>query len=400
MVLIVIAVNMMVYFHMTGYSHDSIMVVYFIGLSTIISSFYGVFNSVFQAHERMEYQSLGQVINSGLLLFGSIVAISLGMGIVAWAAIYLVASIATALFEIIVCAWKFAVPTIKFDRDFIIIALKESLPFGLTGSFITIYYMVSSVLLQAMVSTEAVGYYNAAYKMVLFLGFIPTELFGAVFPVSSRLFTSSKDTLRFLFERSLKYLIIFAIPIGIGTTLLADRLIVLVCGPGFVLAGPALAVLIWSEVFIFINMALGNMLNSINRQTVITKQTALSAVVNVALNIAVIPYFGYIGACAVTVITEAIALVFLYRGIMSSEFKVPEHLFRDIVKVTAASLLMGAVVYILNGLSEFQGNAGLIAILVIGIAIYFVLIFFLSVLDANDKDILKRLVLSWRNDTR
>ena len=400
MVLIAIAVNVLVDLHATGYTQDSIMIVYFIGLSTIISSFYGVFNSVFQAHERMEYQSLGQMINSAMLLAGAIMAVSLHMSIVVWAAVYLIASIATALFEIIVCAWKFTLPRLSFDLGFIKESLKESLPFWLTGSFITVYYMVSSVLLQVMVSNDAVGWYNQAYKIVLFLGFIPNDLFGAVFPVSARLFTSSKDTLRFLFERSLKYLLILAVPLGIGTTLLADRLVVLLSGPQYLPAGPALAILIWSEVFIFINMALANMLNSINRQRVVTKQTALSAVVNVTLNIALIPFLGYIGACIVTVITEGVALVFLYRGMKGSEFQVPEHILRDTAKITISGLIMGAVVFVLNGMGAFQGIIGLIAIVIIAMAIYFASIFLLRVPDTTDTDIFKRLMVSWRGDAR
>jgi len=276
------------------------------------------------------------------------------------------------LFELAVCAWKFALPRVPPGHRLYRAALKESLPFALTGSFVTIYYQTSSVLLQYMVSDSAVGWYNAAFRIIQFLGFIPAVLFSAVFPVSSRLFRTSKDSLRFLFERSLKYLLIFAIPIGVGTTLLADRFIPLVCGQytDFGPAVPALQILIWSEVIIFINMAFANQLNSINMQTVVTRQTAISAVVNVALNIMLIPFFGYLGACAVTVVTEAIALVFLYRGVMSSEFKVPGRALTDLVKILAASLLMGAFVYAFKDQGVFQGVPGLIAIVVLAMCVY------------------------------
>jgi O-antigen/teichoic acid export membrane protein len=381
-------------------SPETIYAIYLIGLSTIITSFYGVFNSVFMAHERMEFQQLGQVLNSAILLGGAVIASYYHMSIIIWASVYLLASVAVLLFEYAVCAWKFAVPRIQLDLGFIIPAIRESLPFALTGQFVTIYYQTSSVLLFYMVGDSAVSWYNLAFRMIQFLGLIPNILFGAVFPVSSRLFATSKDTLRFLFERSLKYLLIFAIPLGVGTTLLASRFTPLVGGQntGFGPASAALQILVWSEVMIFINMAFSNQLNSINKQTVVTKQTALCAIVNVVLNLIAIPLFGYLGACVVTVLTEAVSTLFLYRALMNSEFKIPSHVLRDLSKITIAGLVMGAFLYAIKDQGVFQGIPGLAVMVVLSVCVYFVLIFLLRVVDRDDMNMLRKLIAIWKRE--
>jgi hypothetical protein len=83
---------------------------------------------------------------------------------------------------------------------------------------------------------------------------------------------------------------------------------------------------------------------------------------------------------------------------MKSEFQIPRHLLLDLVKVTAASLLMGA--FILAFGDRFQGTPGLAAIIIISACIYFVAIFILRILDTADTDMFKKLVVGWRGEMR
>ena len=54
--------------NLLGYPKQTIKVVYLIALSVIFGAFTGMFYSIFQAFEKMEYQSLGQILNSALML--------------------------------------------------------------------------------------------------------------------------------------------------------------------------------------------------------------------------------------------------------------------------------------------------------------------------------------------
>lgn len=55
-----------------GYPEQTIKVVYLIALSVVFSSFTGIFYSIFQAYEKMEYQSFGQILSNILMLAGAL----------------------------------------------------------------------------------------------------------------------------------------------------------------------------------------------------------------------------------------------------------------------------------------------------------------------------------------
>ena len=75
-VVIIIFVFITLVFNLFGYPEEIIIVVYLIALSVILGSFTKAFYSVFQAFEKMEYQSLGRILNCGLLLIGAFYIIS------------------------------------------------------------------------------------------------------------------------------------------------------------------------------------------------------------------------------------------------------------------------------------------------------------------------------------
>lgn len=51
--------------NLLGYPQQTITVVYLVALSVIFNSFSGMLYSIFRAYEKMEYQSLGQILKKG-----------------------------------------------------------------------------------------------------------------------------------------------------------------------------------------------------------------------------------------------------------------------------------------------------------------------------------------------
>ncbi|MBM4240702.1 MAG: flippase, partial [Euryarchaeota archaeon] len=98
-----------------NYPWQTIQVIYLIGLSVLLGSFNGLFYSIFQSYEKMEYQSLGNVLNSILMLIGTLLAILLGFTVVGFAVIYLVVSAILLIYSLFVCIWKFVLGKIEVD---------------------------------------------------------------------------------------------------------------------------------------------------------------------------------------------------------------------------------------------------------------------------------------------
>jgi len=171
--------------NLIGYPKETIIVVYFIALSVIFNTFTQTFYAIFQAYERMEFYSIGQVLNGILLLLGALIEIYKGSDVVAFAAVYFVVSIILLVYSVSISFWKFIIPTLEIDWIFWKSTIKETLPFALSSIFVIIYYYIGSIILYTLQGNGAVGWFNAAYRFVYVLSFIPSAYFSSIYPIMS-----------------------------------------------------------------------------------------------------------------------------------------------------------------------------------------------------------------------
>ncbi|MCE7699712.1 MAG: flippase, partial [Methanobacterium paludis] len=215
------------------YSQDVLNVTYILALSVILDSFSSTFYSIFQAYEKMEYQSMGKVIGSFLLFVGVIISIYYGLSVVAFAYIYFVASSIILVYTFIVCVWKFLLPKIEIDLNFWRTTIFKALPLSLVLIFGVIYFRIDMVLLSILKGSSAVGIYSASYRLMDFLTFIPVVFTSSILPVLSRFYLSSENSLKVSYKLSFKYLFIIGLPIAVGITILANNIILLIYTAAF-----------------------------------------------------------------------------------------------------------------------------------------------------------------------
>lgn len=377
--------------NLLGYPGEIIKVVYLIALFVIFESFIGMFNSIFQAFEKMEYQSLGQILNSVLMLAGAIFAIKHNFSVIGFAFLYFIASFIVLGYSLIILKWRFSNPfsvslawvpwPIGTDWSFWKSTIKEALPFGLTAIFTTIYFRIGIVILSLMKGNDVVGWYNAAYRLIFVLMFIPTALVDSIFPVISRFHVSSKDSSRVVYEKSFKYLLIIGLPIAVGTTILADKIILLIYGEEFICSIIALQILVWGALLMFLTYLLGNSLGAINRQKIVLGVTGISALVNVVLNLLLIPKFNYIGASIATVATEGVVFILLFYFVSKHLCGIPIHKY--VAKPLSASLIMSTLIIYLKGVN-------LILLIPIAVSVYFTTLYFTRAFSQEDIDLFKQ----------
>ncbi len=292
------------------YPIETVYVLYFMMILLIFNTFSNFFASIFQSYEKLEYQSIASVLNSILMLIGILILINYNYGLVTFTILYALVGGLILLYYLFISTkiFKFSRPKIEVDWDFWKPTIKTAAQFGLIGVFVTIYIWIDSVMLSFMQGNEAVGLYNAAYRIVLFLLFIPTVINSAIFPVMSRLYVSSSNSLEKIVEKYFKFMILIGIPIGVLITILSNQIIILIFGKAFLASAPALQILIWATVLTFGNAAFVQLFQSTNKQILLTKITFIGMVVNITLNLILIPKFSYIAASFNTLITEFIIL--------------------------------------------------------------------------------------------
>ena len=385
--LIALTINLM------GYPEETIKVVYLLGLYVIFTAFTQMFYSVFQAYERMEYQGIGQMLNAALILGGVIFAMKHGFSVIGLASLFLISSVIVSGYSFTVVKLKFYNPAsvsatkiTGFDWSFWKPTIKEALPFGLSVVFSTVFIWIDSVMLSVMKGDAVVGWYNASYRIVLVSLFIPIAFNAAIFPILSRFYISSRESLKLIYEKYFKYMIILGVPIGVGTTLLAGRFILLIFGMEYANSILPLQILIWYPVLVFATSPFCRLFESLNRQMVITRITGICAVINVLLNLILIPSYSLIGASIATVFTEFVLLVLCYIMTMKIGYSLPrKDVAGIIIRVMISSALMGIFIMCFPNLT-------LLALLPLSALIYFLVLYGIRGIDKSDINLVRMVI--------
>jgi len=377
--LIVLMINIL------GYPEQTIKVVYLITLSVILNTFSQMFYSIFRAYERMEYQSVGQILNSALMLPGALFAISQELSVVGFAFIYFIVSVAVLGYNFIVCVWKFVKPKMEIDLSFWKPIIKNALPFSLTFIIGSMFYNTDIAMLSTVKGDEFAGWYKAAVTLILVISSASASFVHATFPMMSKLFVSDRNTLKIMLEKSSKYLFIIALPISAGIFLLADRFILLIYGAEFTPATIALRILSLYLPLRVISNVTGWALASINREPLRTLSAGIALSLNVCLNFTLIPIFGIAGASTATAISQILLFTLYFYFVNKHLCRLPFHSI--IVKPCISCLVMILFLHFIKN--------NLFIIIIISAMIYIFSLFILKTFDSYDKKIFNDLIISF-----
>ena len=374
--LIVITINVM------DYPADTKNVIYLFGIYTLIVSFSAVFKVTFRAFEKMEYEA-------GITIFTNIIRVSLGLlvlflgyGLIELAWVFLFSGIFEFLISHLVCEKRFVKPKIELDFDFWKNTIKVALPLSMLSIFGLIYVRIDTIMLSMMKGDAVVGWYNAAYGLVLGFMPIPSLFLNAIFPLMSRYFVSSQDSLKVAYEKASKFLLILGLPLAVGITLLADRIILLLYGQQFYPSIIALQILAWALLLRFLFAPTGNVLVSTNKQNQMATVAGMGALLNVILNLILIPPLSYVGAAIATIITEIFILGIYFYMVSKSIHKLP--LSNLIAKPLIACLVMGLFIY-------FCAAMNLLLIISLSIIFYFTILYLIGGFSKDDIDLIRQI---------
>lgn len=383
--LVILVVNVL------RYPITTIFVVYFISLSLIITSIYGVFYSIFQSFEKMEYQSFGLILSSIIIFVGVMIGVKIGFGVINFSIIFFISSLITLIYTFLICIWKFFIPKQDYSAKFLKEMFKEALPFGITGISVMLYINIDSVLLSIFQNNEVVGFYSAAYRLVLFLVIIPNTINIAIFPLMSKYHINSKSSLRNVNEKYFKLMLVVGIPLGVSITLLADKIILFIYGIGYINSIIALQILIWTIVFTFASAASTKLLEATNRQLILTKISIISVIINIILNLLLIPTYNYVGASIATVATEIFLVVCIL--VVSNKLGYGVRIKKiviNIIKIVFSSIIMGIILLYLNNVDVIIG-------VISSIIIYFLVLIVIKGIDKGDINLLRLILFNKLN---
>ena len=362
--------------YLLGYSSQVFSVIAVVGLAVLVLGIAENYFSIFKAASKALLVFCAQGFRSVLLLVLALVLWKTRFGVGQVAVAYLTyAILGTALVPLLASAagYHHKLPSLTYSVG----VLRRGLPLALQALMIYIYLYADTVMLSVMRTMSEVGHYQAAYRLVTSLNIIGTAFVASVFPFFVQKYASGGHGLGEVYYRSMKYLLALGFGIAMGTTMLSDRIIVLFYGSGFSPSIRFLQILIWSEALIFLSFVCNGLLLALDRRWELFWQAVLAAILNLALNLPIIYFWGALGASATTVATEIFALCFLIWRVHRSGIPLGQRWIPDLVRIAGACAGMSIILLLGEKLP-------LMPLIVLGACAYFGALFLTRFFDDVD----------------
>ena len=260
----------------------------------------------------------------------------------------------------------FKIPKFKNMREYLSFGL-PTIPANLSS------WIVDSsdrYVIGILLGSAFVGYYSPGYTLgnILVMVLAP---FSILLPsVLPRYYEDNNtEKVRIFLKYSIKYFLLISIPSAFGLSILSKPILLILTTPAIALNGYLVTPFVATSAVLFGFYAIaGNILILEKRTKIMGSIWLIAAVLNLSLNIIFVPYFGILGAAAITLIAYLAA--FILTILYSSKFFKFDFDLNFIIKSFVASVLMSGIIVYLNP----YGILNVVIAVVIGAVVYFVLL--------------------------
>lgn len=199
----------------------------------------------------------------------------------------------------------------KYSQELARNLLRDSWPLMLSGLVVMIYMRIDQIMIKNMISDEAVGFYSVAVRLSEAWYFIPVTLCNSIFPAIVNAKNVSLEFYNNRMQKLYDLLTWLAIGIAIPVTIFSDQIILLLFGNEFLTAAPVLTIYIWAGVAVFLGVASSQYLINENLTKLSFFRTLVGMILNVVLNLFLIPRNGIIGSAIATLISYTLVTFLL-----------------------------------------------------------------------------------------
>ncbi len=237
-----------------------------------------------------------------------------------------------------------------------------------SGSLVFCY--ADTILIGYFMETADVGIYRTAFQLTSISTFTTLAFYTVLYPKISQWeimgdLTSIENTL----SRAVTYSLFLAIPVCIGGWILGERLLYFLYGASFTSGTNALAILLVVQIA-NVFMYLGTMcLNSLNHPKEAFIVTAIASIINIVLDILLIPVLGISGAAIATLLAMTLngLLAFFHLSkIISIRFEI-----RPIGNIIFSSAFMGMLIVLVVYMIPLTHVALVLGTVLVGGIAYF-----------------------------
>jgi O-antigen/teichoic acid export membrane protein len=336
-----------VFFIFMNYPMRMIIVINLMSLAMLGQVWLDYFGSIFIGLEVIQYESMIKLIQKifMVLLVGGVILYCRSLENII---------IATIISNVLILPWAYYflvnyIRALRLAVSFMELkaVLLAALPLGLFSIFSIIYSRIDVVLLSWLNRPLAeIGWYSSVIKLIESIKVLPFVLSVALFPVLAHLSNQDRNRFEEVTTKSIKLFFLLTCPLSMAIYILAQPLILFLYGENFLQAVPVLRIMCWGVVFFSLNQLLWVLFFSLKLEKKALFISGAVLVINICLNIYMIPHLGYRGASWSLISSEAVlALLNIYYLRNHLPLK---HIYKSLSKILWCALVVSLYLWLIR----------------------------------------------------
>lgn len=299
-------------------------------------------NAAFQLRVRNDISIAIMTLNSVVWTAAVLLIAKSSGGILGLAIAFLGVSILTSTATFLV-ARRVVVVRLRGTRQHWRALMRVGLGVGAAGILVTLYVKLDQILVLEFVGSRQAGLYGAAYRVLEQVQFIPAAVMTTLFPLIASAYPVDLPRVRILLQRTAEYLALASFPILAFTIVAAHPIVSLLFGTQLLASASALPILMAAFVSISFGYIAGSMVVVLELQRRFLGYAALALIVNVILNVILIPRYGFVAAAWVTLLTEVTVMSLTMRSVVGALRMKPQ--LSRFARTLGAALAMGVATW-------------------------------------------------------
>ena len=353
-----------------------------------------LFLSVLRSYEQIKTQSiLNNIIQNSVKFFILLFFIFLGLQIASVPLSYLFAYVILAL-----SAWFYGKKMLvkksldvnnKDGKKMLLEVMKYSWPLMFIGVLTSIFYWTDSIIIGYFMDVENVGIYNVAITLVAFLGIVPELFIQLLFPVATLNLSQNKTKfVKLLIKRVGKWILIINSLIALLCFFFAPQLVLWLFNEEFMPAVNVLRMLSIGALFTTLAAYFINLLTIAAKTKQILANLIFVAIINLGLDLVMVPTLGLNGAAIATSISGFILFLITAYQVKRSYFFAPlENKSNKAMVIVLITFFIGSIFLFLSYSVWMSFIGGIIIIILFLLNIISIRLF-----DEQDISLFKKIV--------
>jgi O-antigen/teichoic acid export membrane protein len=247
--------------------------------------------------------------------------------------------------------------------------LADAWPFAFFAILGAIMMNTDSVMIGLIKNESEVGFYATSQRIVFFLYILPNLISISLLPSLSKKLEEQEE-LKNIVSSSIKFINMLLIPAILIVFLSGTQIVEFLFGSEYAPTGSILKISTFSLIFIFPAMIMNSVIFMFNKHKHIIRITIIGAILNILINLLLIPKYGGIGASLATLFSQGI-IFFLMKNELNKIIEI--NLWSKMSKIILASIFAFFVLLTFKLL-----NINIILSIILSSISYFVLLLILK----------------------